>query len=64
LFPHANTVYEYYINKEKKDFAPWDENLQANWRPQPNTEFHKISVPTVDTVRNRFIVNALMDHGS
>lgn len=64
MFPHANTVYEYYFNNEKKDFAPWDEKLQANWRPLPNTEFHKINVPTVDTVRNRFIVSALLDHGS
>jgi dynein heavy chain len=27
-------------------------------------DFHKINVPTVDTIRNRYIVQALLDHGS
>jgi dynein heavy chain len=55
MFPHSNTVFEHYLNQEKKDWAPWDEKLQANWKPV-GKEFHEISVPTVDTVRNRFIV--------
>jgi dynein heavy chain len=28
------------------------------------TEFTKIIVPTIDTVRNRFITSKLLDHGS
>ena len=27
MFPHSNTVYEHFINNEKKDWAPWDEKL-------------------------------------
>lgn len=55
MFPHSNTVYEHYINTEKKDWASWEEKLVANWKPT-GKEFHEINVPTVDTIRNRFIV--------
>lgn len=63
MFPHANTVYEHYVSAEKREWAAWDEKL--NTLAKPNTkEFHKINVPTVDTLRNRFIVQALLDYGS
>ena len=64
MFPHANTVYEHYLNREKREWAPWDEKLQAGFGRPAGTEFHKIIVPTVDTHRNRHIVQALLDHGS
>ena len=54
MFPHSNTVFEHYINQEKKDWAPWDEKIPSNWKPI-GKEFHEIMVPTVDTARNRFI---------
>jgi len=54
MFPHAHTVYDHYINTEKRDWAPWDDKLQANWKPI-SSEFTKINVPTVDTIRNRAI---------
>jgi dynein heavy chain len=63
MFPHSNTVFEHYINTEKKDWASWEDKLSANWKPA-GKEFHEINVPTVDTIRNRFIVQSLMDHGS
>lgn len=63
MFPHQNTVFEHYINTEKKDWSPWEEKLQANWKPVEK-EFHKINVPTIDTVRNRFIVQTLLDNNS
>lgn len=63
MFPHQNTVFEHYVNTEKKDWSPWEEKLQANWKPVEK-EFHKINVPTVDTVRNRFIVQTLLDANS
>jgi dynein heavy chain len=63
MFPHSNTVYEHYLNQEKKEWAPWDEKLQANWKPI-DKDFHKINVPTVDTIRNRYIAQALLDAGS
>lgn len=63
MFPHSNTVFEHYIHTEKKDWSSWEDKLPANWKPT-GKEFHEINVPTVDTVRNRFIVQALLDHGS
>ena len=57
IFPHQNTVYEHYINFEKRDWGAWEERLSANWRPQEkDLEFHQISVPTIDTTRNKYII--------
>jgi len=27
MFPHSNTVFDHFINTEKRDWAPWDEKL-------------------------------------
>jgi len=62
MYPHSNTVFEYYLNTEKRDFAPWEEQLQANWKPTTH-DFHKIYVPTVDVARNRYILQSLMNAG-
>ena len=45
-FPSKDTVYEYYVDVEKRKWAPWEDRLQANWRYNPSTPFHKILVPT------------------
>lgn len=55
MFPHTNTVYEYFLNLEKKDWAPWEDKIQSSLKPNEK-EFHKIYVATIDTVRNRHIV--------
>ena len=59
MFPTTNTVFEYYINLEKKDWAPWEEKL----KPQSftNKEFHEIYIQTVDWARNRYVSMALLD---
>jgi hypothetical protein len=33
MFPHANTVYEYHVSPEKKDFSPWEDFIPNNWKP-------------------------------
>jgi dynein heavy chain len=55
MFPHTNTVYDYYINSDKKDWESWEAKLPVNWKPV-GLEFHKINVPTIDTIRNRYVV--------
>ena len=59
MFPTTNTVFEYYINLEKRDWAPWEEKL----KPQSFTgkEFHEIYIQTVDWARNRYVSMALLD---
>jgi len=61
MFPHSNTVYEHFINTEKKEWAPWEEKLSSSYKPV-GKEFHEINVPTVDTVRNRYVVQNLLDN--
>ena len=62
MFPHSHTVFEHYINQEKKDWASWEEKI-TTYKPI-GKEFHEIIVPTVDTVRNRFLTQALLTHGT
>lgn len=64
LFPHANTVYEHHVSADKRDWAAWEEKLAGHGHKPSAKDFHKINVPTVDTVRNRSIVQALLEHGS
>jgi len=33
IFPHANTVFEYYVHPEKKDFSSWDDYLAGYMKP-------------------------------
>lgn len=63
IYPHSATAFEYFIKLEKRDFVNWEDELKSSMKIQ-ETEFHKITVPTVDTVRNRYIVQALLEHGS
>jgi dynein heavy chain len=60
IFPHANTVFEYYVHPEKKDFSSWDDYLAGYMKPAQGTAFHDIYVPTVDTIRYREVMNHLL----
>lgn len=65
IFPHQNTIYEHYLNTEKRDWAAWEEKIPANYKPQEKgLEFHRISVPTVDTARNKYLIQSLIKGGS
>lgn len=59
-FPSKDTVFEYCVDKQNKTWQPWEEKLQAGWRYSANIPFYKIFVPTIDTVRNEFIVRSLV----
>ena len=60
MFPHANLVYDYYINNEKNEWGLWEERLSANWKPGNNLPYHKMFVPTTDTIRNKTIIQILL----
>ena len=60
-FPSKDTVYEYYVDKQNKTWVSWEEKLPSGWRYSPSTPYYKIFVPTIDTLRNEFIVRALIN---
>ncbi|GBG32973.1 Dynein heavy chain 2, axonemal [Hondaea fermentalgiana] len=59
-FPPAELVYDYYVDVGAKEWKLWDEKVPNGWRPQRGLEFAKITVPTVDTVRNTFVAETLL----
>ena len=59
-FPPLQSVYEYFVDGNKKDWALWEEKVNNAWRPSPATPFHRILVPTIDTARHSFLLSALM----
>jgi len=60
MFPNSLTVYDYFINTEKLEWGLWDEKIGVAWKPPANQQFHKMFVPTADTARNRFVIQAYM----
>ncbi|KAI8853504.1 dynein heavy chain, N-terminal region 2-domain-containing protein [Chytridium lagenaria] len=60
-FPSKDTVYEYYVDKQNKTWLPWEEKLPTGWRYSPNIPYYKIFVPTIDTIRNEFLVKSLIE---
>ncbi|KAJ3206517.1 Dynein heavy chain 2, axonemal [Entophlyctis luteolus] len=60
-FPSKDTVYEYLVDKQTKSWVPWEDKLQTGWRYSTGIPFYKIFVPTVDTLRNEFVVQSLVN---
>ncbi len=65
IFPPVQTVYEYFVDHKAKEFKLWEEKVTPGWRPPKGAAFNEIFVPTVDTLRNSFIVSslAMTNHG-
>ncbi|XP_045081518.1 dynein axonemal heavy chain 2 isoform X2 [Coregonus clupeaformis] len=59
-FPNKDTIYEYYVDTKNKTWASFEDKLPKGWRYAANAPFYKIMVPTVDTVRYNFLVQALV----
>jgi dynein heavy chain len=57
--PPSQTVYEYAFNFDKGDFELWEDRLPNPYKPPQDAPFHKIIIPTVDTIRNLFILDKL-----
>jgi len=56
----GNTVFEFFVNVKKKDWALWRTKVDKSWRPKKGTSFFSIYVPTLDTVRYQFLVNTML----
>ncbi|MEQ2220854.1 Dynein heavy chain 2, axonemal [Ilyodon furcidens] len=59
-FPVKETVYEYYVDPKHKSWVPFEDQLPKSWHYNSSVPFHKIMVPTVDTVRYNMLVQALV----
>ena len=56
ILPPANTVYDYYVDVTKNEFIAWESKVPV-WRYLKGMTFYDMIVPTVDTVRNSYIVD-------
>lgn len=59
-FPSQDTVYEYFVDARSQNWAHWESELHAAWRYSSDTAFHRIHVPTVDTVRYQYLLQTLI----
>lgn len=59
-YPSSETVFEYFIEPKTRAWAPWESKLSAAYKPPADLPFFKIMVPTVDTVRTKFVAAALV----
>ncbi|KAL0220777.1 hypothetical protein RCL1_000631 [Eukaryota sp. TZLM3-RCL] len=61
--PSKDTVFEYFVDHKKRGYIHWEEKVPTNWKPSPSIPYHDRIVPTIDTVRNSFILNTLILSG-
>uniref|UniRef100_A0A670KJQ6 Dynein axonemal heavy chain 2 n=1 Tax=Podarcis muralis TaxID=64176 RepID=A0A670KJQ6_PODMU len=61
-FPNKDTVYEYYVDPKRKQWSSFEDKLPKMWRYPSNAPFYKIIVPTVDTMRYNYLVDALISN--
>ncbi|AAZ13090.1 dynein heavy chain, putative [Trypanosoma brucei brucei TREU927] len=61
-FPSTETIFEYFPDLGGLQWKNWNEHvdLQKTYMPATGTPYHKLIVPTVDTVRYEYIVSQLV----
>eukprot|EP01138_Halocafeteria_seosinensis_P001392 gb/GECG01001428.1/.p1 GENE.gb/GECG01001428.1/~~gb/GECG01001428.1/.p1 ORF type:complete len:4689 (+),score=693.48 gb/GECG01001428.1/:1-14067(+) len=63
LFPAVGTSFDYFVDPSSREFKPWTDKLPSKWKPDDNTPYGSLMVPTVDTERNSFIISHLLQKG-
>jgi len=59
--PMTGTVYDYFIDLERKDFKLWSDKISGDQKGLfKDKKFHEIQVETIDSKRNRYVVEALL----
>ncbi|KAH0788142.1 Dynein heavy chain family protein [Histomonas meleagridis] len=60
-FPQQGTVFDYYVNPEKKKFVPWNEiSPKFNYVPDKNVSSYLVFIP--ETTRVHYLVNKLIEN--
>ncbi|KAL2078484.1 hypothetical protein ACEWY4_026169 [Coilia grayii] len=59
-FPSNGTVFDYYIDRESKKFAPWTEKV-PRFELDPDLPLQASLVHTAETIRIRFFMDMLME---
>jgi len=59
IMPAAGTVFDYFLDIPKNEFTEWSSKV-PNWRATGSMTFHDMIVPTVDTMRNGFMLDVLV----
>eukprot|EP00753_Platysulcus_tardus_P011845 PLAT3317.25.p1 GENE.PLAT3317.25~~PLAT3317.25.p1 ORF type:complete len:2725 (+),score=1732.12 PLAT3317.25:536-8176(+) len=58
--PPGQTSYEYFVDPKTQKWRLWSDKVSASWKPPRDMPFHRITVPTIDTVRYTFLLNGLL----
>ena len=57
-FPETGEVYDYFVDTEKQQFVPWSQ-LVPEFEYKEGTPYFKIVVPTIDTVKYKYVLRLL-----
>ncbi|CEG44893.1 flagellar inner arm dynein 1 heavy chain beta [Plasmopara halstedii] len=63
IYPPVKTVYDFFVEPSSREFKLWDEKLPQNFKIAPNTPFHNIIIPTIDTLRYGFLLQTMLAAG-
>lgn len=53
-------MFEYFVDNKARAWTLWETKLSSSFKPASDTPFFKIMVPTVDTVRNKYVASSLV----
>jgi dynein heavy chain len=59
ILPPANTVYDYYVDLTKNEFVSWESKVPT-WRYAKGMTFHDMIIPTIDKLRNSYIIDTFI----
>lgn len=60
IFPATGTVFDHFVDQGTYELRPWSDRVPSTWKPREGVPFAQLIVPTVDTVRNAFIISRLL----